>query len=143
MGTMDDHGEFDSVSWPREVEADVSKPRTTSTESAKSTLPIRTTNGKRSMSDEGQAGQLAEPVDLGGIGIDGILECIVDTPLKENDGTKDAYVSYLITTHVCKADKSGMALSTLLTPSRPTSNPSRNLNSPSAVASRTLFSSAR
>lgn len=28
------------------------------------------------------------------------LECTVDTPIKENDGTKDAFVSYLITTHV-------------------------------------------
>lgn len=28
------------------------------------------------------------------------LECIVDTPIKENDGTKDAFVSYLITTSV-------------------------------------------
>ncbi|KAF4124818.1 sorting nexin-4 [Geosmithia morbida] len=26
------------------------------------------------------------------------LECTVDTPIKENDGTKDAFVSYLITT---------------------------------------------
>lgn len=29
------------------------------------------------------------------------LDCTVDTPIKENDGTKDAFVSYLITTHVC------------------------------------------
>ncbi|KAH6959289.1 hypothetical protein HG530_009419 [Fusarium avenaceum] len=27
------------------------------------------------------------------------LDCTVDTPIKENDGTKDAFVSYLITTH--------------------------------------------
>ncbi|KAM5343583.1 hypothetical protein ACJ41O_012120 [Fusarium nematophilum] len=27
------------------------------------------------------------------------LECTVGTPIKENDGTKDAFVSYLITTH--------------------------------------------
>ena len=29
-----------------------------------------------------------------------ILECIVSEPHKENDGTKDAYVSYMITTNV-------------------------------------------
>lgn len=29
------------------------------------------------------------------------LECTVGTPIKENDGTKDAFVSYLITTNVC------------------------------------------
>lgn len=53
------------------------------------------------MSDAGnQAGRLADRVDLGGIG-DGRLECTVEAPLKENDGTKDAYVSYLVTTHVC------------------------------------------
>lgn len=28
------------------------------------------------------------------------LECTVTSPIKENDGTKDAFVSYLITTHV-------------------------------------------
>lgn len=30
-----------------------------------------------------------------------ILECTVSEPHKENDGTKDAYVSYMITTNVC------------------------------------------
>jgi sorting nexin-4 len=30
-----------------------------------------------------------------------ILECTVTEPLKESDGTKDAFVSYLITTNVC------------------------------------------
>lgn len=29
------------------------------------------------------------------------LECTVGAPIKENDGTKDAFVSYLVTTHVC------------------------------------------
>jgi len=29
-----------------------------------------------------------------------ILDCVVSDPHKENDGTKDAYVSYLITTNV-------------------------------------------
>lgn len=28
------------------------------------------------------------------------LECTIGSPIKENDGTKDAFVSYLITTHV-------------------------------------------
>ena len=49
--------------------------------------------------EEPQAGPLADAVDLAGIG-DGVLECRVDTPHKENDGTKDAYISYLVTTHV-------------------------------------------
>lgn len=31
---------------------------------------------------------------------EGVLDCTVGSPLKENDGTKDAYISYLITIHV-------------------------------------------
>lgn len=30
-----------------------------------------------------------------------ILECVVSEPHTENTGTKDAYVSYMITTNVC------------------------------------------
>lgn len=48
---------------------------------------------------ENQAGPNADAVDLAGVG-DGVLECIVGSPNKENDGTKDAFVSYLVTTHV-------------------------------------------
>lgn len=33
-------------------------------------------------------------------GGDATLECTVTSPIKENDGTKDAYMSYLVTTHV-------------------------------------------
>lgn len=29
------------------------------------------------------------------------LDCTVGSAIKENDGTKDAFVSYLVTTHVC------------------------------------------
>ena len=100
---MDNHGDFDSVSWRNESGSDANLPK--STEPAhETTLPTRISNGKRRPSSqrhhhEAQAGELAEPVDLGGIG-DGILECNVGSPLKENDGTKDAYVSYLITTIV-------------------------------------------
>lgn len=32
------------------------------------------------------------------------LECTVGSPIKENDGTKDAFVSYLVTTHVRMPD---------------------------------------
>ena len=65
--------------------------------------PVYGTNasGKRKARDSvNQAGPQADAVDLAGIG-DGRLDCTVDTPLKENDGTKDAYVSYLVTTRVC------------------------------------------
>jgi hypothetical protein len=99
---MEDHGDFDSVSWPHEPEQEGSQHPATRPDAHGSSHPPRAVNGKRSMSEpiELQAGEYADAVDLGGIG-NGVLECTVDTPLKENDGTKDAYVSYLITTHVC------------------------------------------
>ena len=50
-----------------------------------------------------QAGQNADDADLAGIGAEGLLETTVNSPQKESDGTKDAYVSYLVTTHVCRA----------------------------------------
>lgn len=48
---------------------------------------------------EKQAGSNADAIDLAGVG-EGVLECLVGSPIKENDGTKDAFVSYLVTTHV-------------------------------------------
>ncbi len=48
----------------------------------------------------GPLGRNPDPLDLAGVG-DGILNCEVTNPIKENDGTKDAYVSYLVTTNVC------------------------------------------
>lgn len=100
---MDQHDDFDSVSWKHDPDSDVSRPTTASTDAAETGGIEHDSNGKRRMSsaeEEPQAGPLADAVDLAGIG-DGVLECRVDSPLKENDGTKDAYISYLVTTHVC------------------------------------------
>jgi sorting nexin-4 len=96
-----DHGDFDNVSWRNDPDTDTSRPPTSGTDADESSRPRGTANGKRRMSSnhEPQAGTQADPVDLAGIG-DGRLDITVDTPLKENDGTKDAYVSYLVTTHV-------------------------------------------
>ncbi|TVY87352.1 Sorting nexin [Lachnellula willkommii] len=47
---------------------------------------------------EGPLGTNADALDLAGVG-EGVLECTVTSPLKENDGSKDAYVSYLVTTN--------------------------------------------
>ena len=55
-------------------------------------------NGPRRESG-GQLGRNADPLDLAGVE-GGILECTVSSPNKENDGSKDAYVSYLVTTNV-------------------------------------------
>lgn len=96
---MDDHGDFDSVSWQRE---DPRQSESSAPFSHQSNLPTRSGSVRRSdsLSSEPHAGEQADNVDLAGIGRDGTLEVTVDTPLKENDGTKDAYVSYLVTTHV-------------------------------------------
>lgn len=99
---MDQHDDFDSVSWRQDPESDISRPTTAGTDADTSPGFDHDVNGKRRMSsghEEPQAGSLADAVDLAGIG-DGVLECRVDSPLKENDGTKDAYISYLVTTHV-------------------------------------------
>jgi sorting nexin-4 len=55
-----------------------------------------------------------------------ILECIVSEPHKENDGTKDAYVSYLITTNVCHPPFPSYGLPQLISCARRPSPPSRN-----------------
>ncbi|OXV09930.1 hypothetical protein Egran_02307 [Elaphomyces granulatus] len=97
---MEHHDDFDSVSW-RNDQSDVSPPNTAGTDVGDHSRMDRDVNGKRRMStahEEPQAGPLADAVDLAGIG-DGVLECSVDMPLKENDGTKDAYISYRVTTH--------------------------------------------
>ena len=91
---MDD---FDSVSWRNEPDSNTSHPNPISPHEVedRSTRPSK----RRTSSSTQQAGLNADIVDLGGIG-EGRLDCTVDTPLKENDGTKDAYVSYLVTTNV-------------------------------------------
>ncbi|CZT06591.1 related to sorting nexin 4 [Rhynchosporium agropyri] len=55
------------------------------------------TNSQRRGS-AGPLGRHADAMDLAGVG-EGVLECTVTQPIKENDGSKDAYVSYLVTTN--------------------------------------------
>lgn len=92
---MDQHDDFDSVSWRNYPDSDDNSRPTTSGSDADDSRGYddNDVNGK-------QAVPMADTADNGGSG-EGILECRVDSPLKENDGTKDAFVSYLITTHVC------------------------------------------
>ena len=90
--------DFDSVSW----EADNDSRSATAEQRFPDNKYDQKSSGKRKATNASsvpQAGTLADPVDLAGIG-DGRLDCTVDKPLKENDGTKDAYVSYLVTTQV-------------------------------------------
>ena len=86
--------DFDNVSWQNEPDSDNSRPNTSHSNYESGSSAKRTPS-----SGPPQAGHQADDVDLAGIG-EGSLDCKVDTPLKENDGTKDAYVSYLVTTRV-------------------------------------------
>ncbi len=93
--------DFDSVSWQNdEPENEVSRPSTALTAEPGEPVYRANSSGKREASyPPNQAGDQADAVDLAGIG-EARLDLKVDTPLKENDGTKDAYVSYLVTTQV-------------------------------------------
>ena len=97
---MDEDNQFDSVQWQRDPEPQQQNDASNSSLPPQHTLPSRPAPGRSISSHEVQAGEAADGVDLAGIGADGSLEVTVDTPLKENDGTKDAYVSYLVSTHV-------------------------------------------
>lgn len=89
-----DHDDFANVTWQNDH---------TNQEPASGAMSPRTepegvgSNGRRHTS--GHLGDRADTLDKAGVG-EGILECTVTSPIKENDGTKDAYVSYLVTTNV-------------------------------------------
>lgn len=98
---MDEETGFDSVQWDR---ADQSATSPNEPDFLNRPIPDRTASDRRtstaSRESEPQAGENADAVDLAGIGEAGVLECTVGNPRKENDGTKDAYVSYEIVTNV-------------------------------------------
>ncbi|KAF8469553.1 hypothetical protein BDZ91DRAFT_694336 [Kalaharituber pfeilii] len=88
--------EFDAVSWtspPRTHDgtddggSDISRP----------TSPMQREHIPFRHQEEPQAGPNADAIDLAGVG-QGRLVTRVSDPTTENDGTKDAFVSYLVTT---------------------------------------------
>ncbi|KAL8754067.1 MAG: hypothetical protein Q9199_004598 [Rusavskia elegans] len=90
--------DFDSVSW-RNDDSDRSRPNTAGPSDDQDHSSTPRSNGKRKATmPVPQAGEGADAVDLAGIGEHGRIDCTVSSPLKEHDGTKDAYVSYLVTT---------------------------------------------
>ncbi|KAL7268697.1 translation initiation factor eIF4A [Rhizina undulata] len=87
---------FDSVPWREELEDDMedydaSRPTTAGYSSMEDSAPPRT--GGSGLHDDPPEG---EDVEEGSM--EGILETEVSLPQTENDGTKDAFVSYLVTT---------------------------------------------
>ncbi|CCU78067.1 PX domain containing protein/BAR superfamily/vacuolar targeting protein Atg24, putative [Blumeria hordei DH14] len=91
---MDGQDEFADISWqsPQAFPASLSPNFGMMQHSINESSPI--TKGDHDQ----QLGNNVNPVDLTGVG-EGILECNVSQPIKENDGTKDSYVSYLVTTN--------------------------------------------
>lgn len=87
--------DFANVSWQNDPTAPFNKP-VTEAPSGEEDKSDPTSNRHGS---GGQLGHNADAMDLAGVG-EGVLECTVTMPIKENDGTKDAYVSYLVTTNV-------------------------------------------
>jgi sorting nexin-4 len=84
MGGME-HDDFANVSWQ-------SDPAGQADRSAMS--PEGRSAGENAIDKRlhEQLGNNADAIDLAGVG-EGTLECTVTQPLKENDGSKDAYVS--------------------------------------------------
>ncbi len=131
-----DQDNFSNISWHSENAPDAATANPPSEEAANSEYPRR--SGDDDDLAPGRSGE--------------ILECTVSEPHKENDGTKDAYVSYLITTNVSSAALGRLspapAVPTnppLLTKAsaipRQPSAPSSDRRQQCAAASPTLFSS--
>lgn len=90
-----DHDEFANVTWQNSATA---RDPASTVGSPGADIEGQENPGTRRHPD-GPLGTHADALDLAGVG-DGVLECTVTSPIKENDGTKDAYVSYLVTTNV-------------------------------------------
>ncbi len=96
---MEHDSDFANVSWQNNSAGPGAAPFSTSPRDEGDRTVTGNTNGKRRESI-GPLGRNADPMDLAGVE-GGVLECTVSHPNKENDGSKDAYVSYLVTTNVC------------------------------------------
>lgn len=92
-----DHADFDDVTWKTDQSSD-SRPSTEGPTSPEGNRNALRTPGN-GLSAQNQVGRDADPLDLAGTN-GGTIECTVTAPMKENDGTKDAYMSYLVTTTV-------------------------------------------
>lgn len=94
-----ENDDFANISWQNDPAGRGGRPVVTSPGGEAEDDGSGNTNGKRRGSGGGPLGRHADAMDLAGVG-EGVLECTVTQPIKENDGTKDAYVSYLVTTNV-------------------------------------------
>ncbi|KAG4431539.1 intercellular trafficking and secretion [Cadophora sp. M221] len=93
-----ENDDFANISWQNDPAGHGGRPVVTSPGGEAEDDGSSNTNGKRRGSGAGPLVRHADAMDLAGVG-EGVLECTVTQPIKENDGTKDAYVSYLVTTN--------------------------------------------
>ena len=89
-----DQDTFSNISW--QIETD------NSPEATESSASLPNIEAEPPSTKDQHHGQDLERQDPGLSG--DILECTVSEPRKESDGTKDAFVSYLITTNVSRRD---------------------------------------
>jgi len=89
-----DQDNFSNISWHSEQ-----NPDPTARSTSASHDPANTPDYSRNRSEGNRTGD-ERHLDPSHAGSE-LLECVVSEPHKENDGTKDTYVSYLITTNVC------------------------------------------
>lgn len=89
MGAIDNDN-FSNISWQNE--------NLSSMDIAESSASLPNIEAEAPTSEDQRHGEDLERQDPGLSG--DILECAVSDPRKESDGTKDAFVSYLITTNV-------------------------------------------
>ncbi|KAK4149964.1 LETM1-like protein-domain-containing protein [Chaetomidium leptoderma] len=87
-----DQDNFSNISWHSELNHDSAGPSTSASHD-----PAHSPDYSNNRSDGNRTGD-ERGLDHGHAGGE-ILECTVSDPHKENDGTKDTYVSYLITTN--------------------------------------------
>ncbi|KAL2063353.1 hypothetical protein VTL71DRAFT_5158 [Oculimacula yallundae] len=92
-----ENDDFANITWQNDQAGHGGRPATASSGGDTEDDGSGITNGKR-QSSAGPLGRHADGMDLAGVG-EGVLECTVTQPIKENDGTKDAYVSYMVTTN--------------------------------------------
>lgn len=95
MAGEDEHDQFSNVSWHSEHNAGVEPISSSGGQPADET----TTPDFESSRQEARRTRNSDPGHAGEI-----IECTVSEPHKENDGTKDTYVSYLITTNTTFPD---------------------------------------
>lgn len=96
-----DPDDFDEIQWRNGTGSDGgSRPSNAGQNGEQQSTPKQHSSQKGSADTTvSQIGRGGDALDLAGVE-DGVLQCQVDCPQKENDGTKDVFVSYQVTTHV-------------------------------------------